>query len=425
MHQSIAVVGLGYVGLPLALAFINKDFHVTGIDLDQKKLQSLRQGVSYLPDISDESITEAMTHKRFIVTDDYACICEVDAVVICVPTPLNEEHKPDLRYLEQVGRSLGKQIKKGQLIVLESSTYPGTSREVLKPLLEEEGYKVGEDIFLAYSPERIDPGNQQYKLEAIPKVISGITEQCAQRIYDLYNRVFQEVVRVSSTEVAELSKLLENSYRFVNISFINEFAMICDRMNINVWEVIEAARTKPYGFSAFYPGPGIGGHCIPVDPLYLQWKSKQYGVSSRFIETSQTINLSMPQYILERIKEGLSVSTLKNIHILVVGITYKRNLSDTRESSALEIMKLMVREGAKLSYHDPYVPEISVNGYRMNSLELTEQSLKNNDGVVIITDHTKLPLQLIVDHAAFVYDTRNISKGLSGNARVIRLGAGQ
>jgi UDP-N-acetyl-D-glucosamine dehydrogenase len=425
MHQSIAVIGLGYVGLPLALAFTDKGFCVTGIDLDQKKLQSLRQGASYLPDIPDEAILTAIANKSFIATDDYACISRVDAVVICVPTPLDEEHKPDIRYLEQVGQSLGKQIKKGQLIVLESSTYPGTSREVLKPLIEEQGYQVGEDIYLAYSPERIDPGNQRYKLEDIPKVIGGITKQCTQHVYDLYSKVFHEVITVSSTEVAELSKLLENSYRFINISFMNEFAMICDRMNIDVWEVIEAARTKPYGFSAFYPGPGIGGHCIPVDPLYLQWRSEQYGIISRLIECSQSINLSMPQYVIEQLKAGLRVSTLMNIRIIVVGIAYKRDLSDTRESSAIEILRLMVKEEAKLSYHDPYIPEISIDGYQMSSIELTEQSLMNTDAVVIITDHSQLPLQLIVDRAAFVYDTRNITRCLNGNARVIRLGAGQ
>jgi UDP-N-acetyl-D-glucosamine dehydrogenase len=424
MVQSIAIVGLGYVGLPLAITFIKKGITVLGIDLDVNKLECLRAGRSYLPDISDETVNWATEQQHLIVTNDYTAVQKIEAVIICVPTPLDQDHNPDLRYLEQVGRSLSPQLSHGQLIVLESSTYPGTTREVLMPLLEQEGRKVGTDIFLAYSPERIDPGNKQYPLEAIPKVISGVTEQCLQRIFNLYSKVFNKLIQVSSTEAAEMSKLLENSYRFINISFINEFAMICEKMNINVWEVIEAARTKPYGYSAFYPGPGIGGHCIPVDPLYLQWRSKQFGLTSRFIEFAQLINLAMPRYIIDQVKACLSVPSLVNTNILVVGIAYKRDIGDTRESSAIEMLKLLLEEEATLTYHDPHVAEVQIGGHAMTSVELSEQNLKAMDCVLLATNHTELPIQFVLDHSAFVFDTRNMTEGYKGKARIVRLGEG-
>lgn len=424
MVQSVAVIGLGYVGLPLALTFIKKGINVIGIDLDGNKLRILKQGLSYLPDISDETVNSAISRQHLIVTNDYSAVEQAEAVIICVPTPLDQDHNPDLRYLEQVGRSLNPHIRNETLVVLESSTYPGTTKEVLKPLLEQGGRKLGEHFCLAYSPERIDPGNMEYPLEAIPKIISGVTEQCVQRLFDLYSQVFDKLVKVTSTEAAELSKLLENSYRFVNISFINEFAILCDRMNINIWEVIEAARTKPYGFSAFYPGPGIGGHCIPVDPLYLQWRSRQFGLTSRFIEYSQMINIGMPRYIVEQIKSQLSVETLESTGILVIGAAYKRDIGDMRESSAVEMMRLLLEEGANLSYHDPFVSEITINGHELRSVELSEQNLKAQDCVLLATNHSGLPLQHIVDHSAFIFDTRNMTDGYSGNARIVRLGEG-
>ncbi len=424
MVQSIAIVGLGYVGLPLAITFIKKGIKVVGIDLDASKLESLRAGRSYLPDISDETVNWATSQQHLIVTSDYSAVRTTEAVIICVPTPLDQNHNPDLHYLEQVGRSLSPQLVHGQLVVLESSTYPGTTREVLMPILEREGRKVGKEIFLAYSPERIDPGNKQYPLEAIPKIISGITEPCLQHIHNLYALVFDKLIQVSSTEAAELSKLLENSYRFINISFINEFAMICARMNINVWEVIEAARTKPYGYSAFYPGPGIGGHCIPVDPLYLQWRSKQFGKTSRFIEFAQFINQAMPRYILDQVKACLSVASLAKINILVIGVAYKRDISDTRESSAIEMLKLLLEEEAVVTYHDPHVAEVQIGGHAMTSVELSENSLQAIDCVLLATNHTGLPIPFILDHAALVFDTRNMTEGYTGNARIVRLGEG-
>ncbi|WP_256759907.1 nucleotide sugar dehydrogenase [Cohnella sp. WQ 127256] len=424
MGHKVGIIGLGYVGLPLAFTFLQRGYSVIGVDLDESKIRALSNGQSYLPDISDETLFSYVVQKQLIVTADYASLSEVEAVIICVPTPLTPLHTPDLSYLVQVGSALSKHLKQDQLIVLESSTYPGTTREVLQPLLEKSGLKIGIDYYLAYSPERIDPGRSDYTLETIPKIISGITNRCADKVFGLYSTVFAEVVLVSSPEAAEMAKLLENSYRFVNISFINEFAMLCDKMKIDVWEVIDAAKTKPYGFKAFYPGPGIGGHCIPVDPLYLQWSANLLGSNSKFIDYAHSINISMPNYIVGRIKASMGVSALVGMTILVIGVSYKRNINDTRESSALSLMKIVIQEGAHLSYSDPLVPEVTVNGETLMSLELNEQNLSEADCVVIVTDHSELPIQLILDHSKLVYDTRNITHGLSGKARIIRLGTG-
>jgi UDP-N-acetyl-D-glucosamine dehydrogenase len=424
MRLEVGIVGLGYVGLPLALAFIQSGYSVTGVDLDKRKIQALTDGKSYLPDLSDEALNSVVAQKKLIVTSDYAKLSDVATIIICVPTPLTALHTPDLSYLVQVGSALSKHLKQDQLIVLESSTYPGTTREVLQPLLEKTGMKIGEDIYLAYSPERIDPGRSDHTLQSIPKVVSGITERCAEKIFELYATVFADVVTVSSPEAAEMTKLLENSYRFINISFINEFAMICDKMNIDVWEVIKAAKSKPYGFMEFYPGPGIGGHCIPVDPLYLQWSANLHGSNSMFIDYSHSVNLSMPKYIVDRIKACMGVAVLAGMSILVIGVSYKRNINDTRESSALSLMNLLIREGARLSYHDPYVSEVTVYGDSLKSRDLSEQNLSEADCVVIVTDHQQLPIQFILDHANLVYDTRNMTSGLNGKARIARLGTG-
>ncbi|MFD0710686.1 nucleotide sugar dehydrogenase [Paenibacillus sp. GCM10027626] len=424
MSRVIGVIGLGYVGLPLALAFIQQGYSVIGVDVNEQKIKTLHSKKSYLPDVSDEAVHISITGKKLIATSNYARLTEAEAVILCVPTPLTANHTPDLSYLLQVGAALSKVLRQGQLIILESSTYPGTTREVLMPLLEQGGLKVGNDIYLGYSPERINPGNPNYTMEIIPKVVSGITEQCTDKILELYATVFSEVIPVSSPEAAELTKLLENSYRFVNISFINEFAMLCDQLNIDIWEVITAAKTKPYGFSAFYPGPGVGGHCIPVDPLYLQWSANRRGANSKFIEYSQAINLSMPNYIVERVKDCLGDATLAGKSILVIGVSYKRNIDDVRESSALNLMTLFMQEGATVLYHDPYVPEVTIGDCRLKSEELSAQNLAVADCVVIVTDHSQLPLQLILDHARLVYDTRGMTRGYEGKARVVRLGSG-
>lgn len=422
----IAVIGLGYVGLPLALLFCNKGFNVVGIDLDRSKIAKLHQGLSYLPDLDEADIRAANSSQRFSATAEYDAIVNAEVIVICVPTPLNEKGNPDLSYLMQAGDQISSRIKSGQLVILESSTYPGTTREVLQQSLEQSGLKVGEDIFLAYSPERIDPGNTQYSIENIVKVVSGITVECTGRVYDLYKQIFNQVAVVSSTEAAELTKILENSYRFINISFINEFAMLCDSMNLNVWEIIEAASTKPFGFTAFYPGPGIGGHCIPIDPLYLQWKIKQFDLESKFISIANKVNQEMPQYIVKQIKLHLALSKLsKHANVLLYGIAYKRDVNDARESGALEIIKLLQNEEIAVSYHDSFVPSVLINNQPMFSVELTDEVLQKSDCVVIITDHSDTPLQQIMDHASIVFDTRNATKGMKGRAQVFLLGGGQ
>lgn len=424
--QTIAVIGLGYVGLPLALSMVNKGFHVVGIDLDHRKIELLQKGCSYIPDIKDFVIQSAVASHRFTTTGEYDAIECADTIIICVPTPLTVYHTPDLSYLTKAGKAISYRIKTGQLVILESSTYPGTTKEVLQPILEESMLKVGNDIFLGFSPERIDPGNKHYTIDTIPKVISGITQECVRRVHDLYSQIFDNVVAVSSTETAELTKLLENSYRFINISFINEFAMLCDAMNINVWEVIEAASSKPYGYSAFYPGPGVGGHCIPVDPLYLQWKAKQFGFDSRFIELSNEVNHRIPTYIVQQIKSLLApFKTLRDSNILIYGVAYKRNISDVRESSALQLMELLLFEGVHLSYHDPFVPSVWIGGHQMNSVEMTDEILQNNDCVVIATDHSCIPLLQIIEHSSLVFDTRNATQGMKGKAKVYRLGGGR
>jgi UDP-N-acetyl-D-glucosamine dehydrogenase len=422
----IGIIGLGYVGLPLSLLFLEKGFQVVGIDLDQYKIKELNEVHCYLSDIIDCDLKGALSQERFIATSDYNVVKELDVIIICVPTPLAADLTPDLSYLQNVGNALNSNISKGQLVILESSTYPGTTREVLQPLLEQSGLKVGEDIFLGYSPERIDPGNKAFRIEEIPKVVSGVTEKCKSHIKDLYSQVFEKVVSVSSTEVAELTKLLENTYRFINISFINEFAILCDTLNIDVWETIQAAKTKPYGFSAFYPGPGIGGHCIPVDPLYLSWKAKQSDFKSRFIALSACMNQYISNYIVKQVtNQVLTMKRLEESNILIYGVTYKKDIHDVRESPALRIIQTLQQKGIKTSYHDPYVPELTVGDTKMNSITLSDQVLENADCVVILTDHSNIPVKQLLNKTKFVYDTRNVTRGLSGNAKVIRLGGGE
>ncbi|WP_134704963.1 nucleotide sugar dehydrogenase [Ammoniphilus sp. YIM 78166] len=422
--RKIGVIGLGYVGLPLSFLLVKKGFDVLGIDIDRKKINHLKQGVSYLTDVSDQEVQEAFAACRFSVTDHYDALSAVDVIIVCVPTPLGSDHAPDTSFLEHAGAEIAKRVRHGQLVILESSTYPGTTRDVLKPLLEGNGLNVGKDIFLCYSPERIDPGNKEYPLERIPKLLGGVTDECIRRGCDMYSQVFDEVILVSSPEVAELAKLMENSYRFVNISFVNELTRICDVLKINLWEVIDAAKTKPYGFTPFFPGPGIGGHCIPVDPLYLQWKTKQYGLRSQFIELSDQINREMPEYLVDRIKMLSRPKDLREVQVLLYGAAYKRDINDVRESSIFELIRLLKQEGAKVYYHDPFVPSIFVEEDRMDSVDITEELLSQMDCTVIYTDHTQIPLQQILDHSRMVFDTRNATKGMQGKAKIYRLGGG-
>lgn len=421
----VAVVGLGYVGLPLALLFTNKGFTVTGIDVDPNKIISLQKGLSYLPDITDQEVITAAGTGRWKPIGDYECIRDMDAVIICVPTPLTSYHTPDLSYLQQAAKEIGKLLQKGQTVVLESSTYPGTTNEVLKPILEREsGMKAGYDFYIGYSPERIDPGNKQFKVDQIPKVISGLTSKCAEMVQTLYGSAFENVVKVSSLEVAELTKILENAHRLINISFINELAILCDEMKIDVWEAIQAAKTKPFGFTPFYPGPGIGGHCIPVDPIYLQWKAESLGMESSLIRLSDEINRSLPAYIVDRVYSLLNVKKHSSRpNILIYGVAYKKDVNDIRESPALEFINLLLERGAAVSYHDPYIPEIKVNNQTMHSVKLTDHELRQADCVVIITDHSSIPTDRIVALAKLVFDTRNITEG-SRAGNVHRFGGG-
>ena len=422
-NETIAVIGLGFVGLPLAMLLISKGIRVIGVDLDKKKVEALRKGNSYISDINDQAVQDGIGTGFFRPVSDYGLIGEADAVIICVPTPLNDDAGPDLTYVKRAAQSIGGHLKKGQLVVLESSTYPGTTRDIVKPILEESGLVCGKDFYLAYSPERVDPGNQ-FPIEVVPKVVGGTTEACLEKVHQLYSGIYEEVVPVTSPETAELTKLLENTYRFINISFINEFAMICDKLGVNVWEVIEAASTKPYGFAAFYPGPGIGGHCIPVDPLYLQFVMKQSGLSSDFIELSEATNDRIVRYIAERSLQLAGKDKATDVRILIYGVTYKRNIADVRESKSLDIIEKLIGMGADVSYHDPHVPELDLSGKKLASMPIDSEMLKAYDCVVVLTDHDALPKELLLNHATVIFDTRGVLREAAGKAKVIQLGNG-
>ncbi|WP_453990413.1 nucleotide sugar dehydrogenase [Bacillus nitroreducens] len=422
-NHKIAVIGLGFVGLPLSVMLADKGFHVIGIDKDQRKINQLQSFKSYIGDIDDHRLEKVMSEGNFFPTYDFDEIKNVHSIIICVPTPLTKQKTPDLRFIISAGNEVQKRLQKGQLVILESSTYPGTTNEVLLPILEKSGFHVGTDFFLANSPERIDPGNTKYSVEEIPKVIGGVTEKCLDVGVTLYKEIYQDVVPVSSTEAAELTKLLENTFRFINISFINEMAILCEKLKVDIWEIVDAAATKPYGYTPFYPGPGIGGHCIPVDPFYLQWKLQQLEASSDFITISDVTNQSMVNHIVSRTRELLKpTKPLASANILIYGITYKKDVSDTRDSSALEIMEKFHREGANVLYHDPFVSSILIHDHLYTNIPLTEKTLNEMDCVIILTDHSEIPLDTILANSQLVFDTRNVTKGHHGNAKVVRLG---
>lgn len=405
----IAVVGLGYVGLPLAMLFVRKGFQVYGLDVDGDKINKLHQGQSYLSDVGHEEIEELVTSGRFVATTDFKRVEEVEACIICVPTPLRDDARPDLSYLQQAAHDLAVHMRPGQLFILESTTYPGTTEEVLLPLLARKKYKVGSDFYLGYSPERIDPGNKSIPLDEIPKVVSGVTERCREKIIDLYGKVFRRLVPVSSPKVAEMTKILENCQRFVNLSFINEMAMLCHKMKINIWDVIEAAKTKPYGFTPYYPGPGVGGHCIPVDPLYLAWKAEQFQFETQFIALAKKINDAMPDYVIQRLAQRLA-KPLAEARILVIGLTYKKDVNDLRESRAFVIFERLAETVGHLAYHDPLVAEVEARGKVYRSVPLDEGELSRFDGVLILTDHSPIDYQLLKEKAPFILDTRGVFK---------------
>ena len=416
------VLGLGYVGLPLALEMAHAGFQVTGIDLVKEKVDSINAGISYIPDVAGEVLREAVLANKLKATQSLAAAEKLDTLNICVPTPLRKNKDPDLSYVIAAVEAIRNHIRPGQLIILESTTYPGTTREVVLPVLEDTGLKVGRDFFLAYSPERVDPGNQHYTTRNIPKVIGGATPRCTKMAALFYEQFVERVVPVSSTDCAEMVKLLENTFRSVNIALANEMALTCHSLGIDVWEVIEAAKSKPFGFLPFYPGPGLGGHCIPVDPYYLTWKAKMNGAEPRLIELAATINNHMPDFAVRGIADALNDrrKCLKGAKILGVGVAYKRDTNDVRESPAVSILEALREKGASIYYADPYVPSIVVKGQTLKALPLTAELMQSMDCVAILTDHGAFDYALIANSAALIFDTRNALKNFS-RANVVRL----
>ncbi|MGE5189787.1 MAG: nucleotide sugar dehydrogenase [Gemmatimonadota bacterium] len=417
-----AVLGLGYVGLPLAMEYADAGVPVIGIDLDGAKVRALRAGKSYIDDIPSESLKNAVEMGLLRTTTDFSALAEADTVNICVPTPLRKTKDPDLSYIVSAAEQVAKYLHKDMLIVLESTTYPGTTDEVLVPMFEAGGLKVGRDIFLAFSPERVDPGNARFTTKNIPKVVGGVTPRCTKMAAALYGGVLESVHPVSKASVAEMVKLLENTFRSVNIGLVNEIALMCDRMGIDVWEVIDAAKTKPFGFMPFYPGPGIGGHCIPLDPFYLSWKAKQYGFESRFIELAGVINGQMPHFVVGKVADALNRfrKPVNGARVLILGVAYKKNISDVRESPALDIMQLLQRKGAALAYCDPHVPVLSEHGIALKGEKFSAAALRKADCVVVVTDHDAFDWRLVAREAKVVVDARNALKGRNGK-KIVKL----
>ncbi|MGE3819049.1 MAG: nucleotide sugar dehydrogenase [Isosphaeraceae bacterium] len=422
----VGVIGLGYVGLPLVELFAGKGFRVTGLDVDAAKVQSLQEGRSYIGHIASERVAAMRRDDRFAASADFARLAECDAVLICVPTPLGSHREPDLSAVILTGRTIARHLRPGQLIVLESTTYPGTTRDVLLPELEASGLRAGRDFFLAYSPEREDPGNPRYSAANIPKVVGGFDAPSAELARALYGSVVPEVVGVSSCEVAEACKILENTYRAVNIALVNELKVVFQRMGVDVWEVIDAARTKPFGFQAFYPGPGLGGHCIPIDPYYLTWAARAHDVHTRFIELAGEVNSAMPRYVVDRVVSVLNDEgkALKGSAVLVLGAAYKPDVDDCRESPAVELMELLEERGAEVSYSDPHVPTLPPfrgRSIRKSSVPLTAESLAASDCVLVATDHRLFDWELVSHHAKLVVDTRGSLRRVKnvGGARVV------
>src|SRR6266540_2883738 len=420
----VAVVGQGYVGLPLAVEFAKAGFHVTGIDVDKSRVGRLKKGESYIQDVPSSDLKPLVEAGRFTGTTEFAPLAEADACCICVPTPLGKTKDPDVSFILEVARAVKTNLRPGQLVVLESTTYPGTTRELLLPLLEETGLKVGVEFSLAFSPERIDPGNQKYFLKNTPKVVGGITPVCTKAAAALYSQVVDKVVPVSSTEAAEMTKLLENTFRIVNIGLVNEIAIMCDRLGLNVWEVVEAAASKPYGYTPFYPGPGLGGHCIPVDPHYLSWKLKTLNYRARFIELAGEINAEMPPYVVGKVTEALNrlQKSVNGSAILVLGVAYKRDIDDVRESPALDIIKLLCDKGARVSWHDPHVTALKGFEQLTRVPTVNAETLARADCVVIATDHTAYDWEAVVKHARLVVDSRNATRQVTADRhKIVRL----
>jgi UDP-N-acetyl-D-glucosamine dehydrogenase len=425
----IGVIGLGYVGLPLAMEFAKAGFKVIGYDVSERVVSMLAGGLSHIQDVPASEVAELVRTGRFEATTDESRLSEADAISIAVPTPLSKTRDPDMAYVIAAAAAATRNAHPGMLVVLESTTYPGTTREILLPSLTDRGFEIGKDIFIAFSPERVDPGNPVYNTKNTPKVVGGITPACVRLASALYGSCIEQIVEVSSPEAAELVKLLENTFRAVNIGLVNEMAIVCERLDVNVWEVIEAAATKPFGFMKFTPGPGIGGHCIPLDPHYLAWKMRTLNYKTRFIDLAGEINSKMPDFVVEKVTRALNSDrkAVNGSQILVLGVAYKRDIDDVRESPALDVIRLLEADGAEVHYHDPFIPSIrdeGCEGGTRSGRPLTAALLREMDAVVVVTDHRSVDYQLVLDHASLVVDTRNVMRDfVKSHARVIPLGA--
>jgi UDP-N-acetyl-D-glucosamine dehydrogenase len=422
---TVGVIGLGYVGLPLVIQFRKAGFPVIGFDIDEEKVRALQEGRSYIKHIPAQDIEVLRKGGSFRATTNYALLRNTDCIIVCVPTPLNSHREPDLSYVLKTAEYIAKYLKKGQLVSLESTTYPGTTDEEMRAVLETSGLKAGKDFFLAFSPEREDPNNKDFTTTTIPKIVGGYTKKCLQVADALYSAIVRKTVPVSSTRVAEAAKLLENIYRAVNIAMVNELKILFDRMDIDIYEVITAAKTKPFGYQAFYPGPGLGGHCIPIDPFYLTWKAREFDFATKFIELAGEINTYMPYYVVEKVVEALNKreKVISRAKVLVLGLAYKKDIDDTRESPSLKIIELLKQKGAVVDYNDPYIPrtkKMRMYDLNMDSAPLTKTSLKKYDCVVIATDHSCYDYDLIVKNASLVVDTRNATNGFRANGNVVR-----
>jgi UDP-N-acetyl-D-glucosamine dehydrogenase len=423
-EAKVGVVGLGYVGLPLVVVLAEAGFQVVGVDADPSKIEALRQGQSYVEDVPQETIARLIEAGQLEVSTSYDALADVDGVSVCVPTPLRKTGDPDLSFIVSATEALVPVLHAGMVVVLESTTYPGTTREMVQPELEKSGLEVGKEIFLAFSPERVDPGRQDWTTENTPKVIGGITAACTEVAAALYSQAMETIVRVSSTEVAEMTKLLENTFRAVNIGLVNEMAMMCDRLGIDVWEVIDAAATKPFGFMKFTPGPGLGGHCIPIDPLYLSWKLKSLKYNARFIELASTINTNMPRYVVQKVQDALNdhKKALRGSRILILGVAYKPNISDTRESPALDVIGMLTDLGAEVAYFDPYVPLLEHENLGMKSVPDLLAAARDSDCIVVITDHEQIDYAALTKASTLIFDTRDAFRRAGVNdPKIVRL----
>lgn len=425
-QAKVGVIGLGYVGLPLLRAFIRAGYSAIGFDIDEAKVKKLNAGESYIGHIPSQWVQEWIATGRFEATSDMSRLREPDAILICVPTPLNDSRDPDLQYIEGTTHAIARVLRRDQLVVLESTTYPGTTREVMLPVLEATGLKVGQDFYLAFSPEREDPGNPNFSAERIPKVVGGIEPKSTELAVALYRHAVVQVIPVSSAEVAEACKILENTYRAVNIAMVNELKVLFQKLGIDIWEVIDAAKTKPFGFQAFYPGPGLGGHCIPIDPFYLSWLARRHGMTTRFIELAGEINTSMPQYVIHQVIKALNEhgKPLKGSKVCILGMAYKKDVDDPRESPSFALMEMLLDGGAIVTYNDPYIPKLpKMRHFRvpeMTSSELTPEFLASQDCVLIATDHSVYDYDFIVQHAPLIVDTRNATKNVKSGREKIR-----